>query len=419
MSQLKIRFPKNFMWGAAVSAHQVEGNTTNQWSQWEVENASSLAARAKYNYGDLDSWPRTQKQAIAASNYVSGRAADHYRHFEEDFDLLEKLNLDAFRFSIEWSRLEPEEGKWNPEAIEHYRQYLASLKKRGITPVVTLFHFTLPVWFAEMGGFAKQKNIQYFTRFVEKVVGEYGEYLRYIITINEPTIYAHHGYLEGSWPPNVQNKRQFMTVLNNLITAHNRSAKVIREKSRKYQVSMAHQVSNVYAGDDATLSENSAKQINYWKNHYVVKRTIKHSTFIGLNYYFSDRVYGYRVHNPNQDVSDLGWDMQPSDIRYVLEELADRYNKPIFITENGLADGDDEYRQWWISQTILAMHKAMQNGVSVLGYLHWSLLDNFEWDKGFWPKFGLVSVNRSTQERTIRASAKYYATVVAKLKRGR
>lgn len=405
------------MWGASISAHQTEGSQYNQWTVWEQEHAASLATRAPYQYSELDNWPDIKRLATAPANYVSGRAVDHYKRYEEDFKLAQKLRFDTLRVGIEWSRLEPEEGAWNVEAVEHYRRYFASMKQYGLTPVVTLFHFTLPVWFSDMGGFSRRSNLAYFTRFVEKVLDEYGEHLRYIVTINEPTVYASEGYLIGHWPPGIQSKRAFMGVLNNLIIAHNRSAKIIRGRSRKYQVSMAHNVSHIYAGDDSYLSETTAKHLNYWKNHYTIKRTIKSSTFIGLNYYFSERVYGYRVHNPNEHVSDLGWDMQPSDIRYVLEELADRYDKPVLITENGLADASDTQRVWWLQQTITAIHQAMKNGVSCLGYLHWSLFDNIEWDKGRWPRFGLVEVNYRNMQRTPRPSAVKYANMIAKLRR--
>lgn len=407
------------MWGASMSAHQVEGGNYNQWTVWEQENAASLAARAPYQYGELDNWADIKRLATAPANYVSGRAVDHYKRYDEDFALARKLHLNTLRVSIEWSRLEPEEGVWDAEAVEHYRRYLTSMLDHGVTLVVTLFHFTLPVWFADKGGFAQRSNIPYFTRFVEKVLDEYGQHLRYIITINEPTVYASQSYLLGQWPPAMQSKRTFTTVLHNLMLAHNRSAKIIRQRSRKYQVSMAHNVSHIYAGDDAYLSEATAKYLNYWKNHYVIKRTVKTSTFIGLNYYFSERVYGYRVHNPHDHVNDMGWDMQPSDIQYVLEELADRYQKPVLITENGLADASDEQRAWWLQQTLSAVHQAMKNGVSCLGYLHWSLLDNVEWDKGRWPRFGLVEVDYRTMQRTPRPSAALYAKMIAKLTGGK
>lgn len=413
--QARPVFAKKFMWGASISAHQVEGGQHNQWTIWEQENAASLAARAPYHYGELANWPDIKRLATTPANYVSGRAVDHYRRYSEDFEMASKLGMNSLRVSIEWSRIEPEAGVWNAEAVEHYRQYFASIKQHGLAPVVTLFHFTLPVWFSELGGFSRRSNVQYFTRFVEKILDEYGEHLRYIITINEPTIYASESYLTGHWPPNIQSKRSFMAVLNNLIVAHNRSAKLIRARSRKYQVSIAYHVSHIYAGDDSYLSEATAKQLSYWRNHYVIKRTVKTSTFIGLNYYGSDRVYGYRVHNPNDRTSDMGWDLQPGDIRYVLEDLADRYDKPVLITENGLADADDSQRAWWLTSTVTGIHQAVKGGVSVLGYLHWSLLDTIEWDKGRWPRFGLIEVDYRTMKRTPRESAAVYRRMIKKL----
>ena len=148
----------------------------------------------------------------------------------------------------------------------------------------------------------------------------------------------------------------------------------------------------------------------------MLKRVIKTCDFIGVNYYFSNRVYGYRVHNPDVHLSDLGWDMQPATIQLVLERLYEKYKKPLLITENGLADGDDGDRKWWLTQTIIGMQRAMQGGVPLLGYTHWSLLDNFEWNKGFWPKFGLIEVDRRTMKRTVRPSAIWFSKVVKKLR---
>lgn len=405
MPKPQISFPKTFLWGASVSAHQVEGGTHNQWSVAELENAKTLATQASYQYGDLDNWSAIEKLARQPENYVSGRAVDHYNRYKEDFDLLRDLNMNTLRFSIEWSRIEPEEGQWNAEAIEYYRRYLYELKRRNITPVVTLFHFTLPVWFAERGGFERYSNVKYFLRFVEKVLDEYGPLLKWIITINEPTVYANQGYGDGSWPPYVQKPIRARRVLFTLINAHRRAAKLIHMRSRRYKVSMAYSVTHVYAGDDAWLSRLSARIFDYYANHFVLKRTYNSIDFIGLNYYHSDRVYGYRRHNPDERISDMGWDMHPADIEYVLEMLAERYKKPIMITENGLADADDDDRQWWLTQTIEAMHRARKEGVEVIGYLHWSLLDNFEWDKGRWARFGLYEVDYATMKRIPRASA--------------
>ncbi len=415
MTKPSISFPKKFLWGASTSAHQIEGGNHNQWSQWELDNAKALAAQAEYHFADLESWPLIAARAKKPSNYVSDRAVDHFHRFESDFDLARSLNLNALRFSLEWSRIEPEEGVWSVEAIEHYRRYFAALQARGITPVVTLFHRTLPTWFADMGGFAKRANVQYYVRFVEKVLDEFGKDMKWIITIHEPEMYAGMSYLYGVWPPQVQHKWQMWRVVENMISAHNKAAKLIHKRGRRYKVSMAYNISHMYPGDDARLTQWSASLMDWVRNHYILSRTARSNDFIGLNYFMSDRVYGYRVHNPDHHHSDLGWDMQPYDLRYVLEMLSERYQKPILITENGVADMADESRQWWLTQTIRAMHTARIHGVDLLGYLHYSLLDGFEWDRGFWPRFGLIEVDNGTLERTVRPSAKAFARMIDKL----
>ena len=414
-----IRFPKKFLWGAGVSAHQVEGDTHNQWTRWELEQAKARAAQAPYHYAELDSWPSIKGLAGQPANYVASAASGHYKRYKEDFKLLKKIGLDTFRFSIEWSRLEPEEGKWDAAAIEHYRAYFAYLKQLDITPVVTLFHFTLPEWFTEKGGFARRRNLALFERFACKVLDEYGPYIKWIITVNEPTVYAREGYLHGNWPPGQRSRWQAWRVLENLVATHHHIAKLVHAKSRRLKVSIAHHISYVYPGDDAWLTRTSSGIINQLTNHYVVARTVRSSDFLGVNYYASQRVYGYRVHNPDARLSDMGWDMQPADLRYVLDELWDRYKKPLMVTENGLADAADQHRGWWLQQTIGAMHEAMRDGVDLLGYIHWSLLDNFEWSHGRWPRFGLVAVDYKTQERMVRPSARALARIIKTVRGGK
>lgn len=411
----RIVFPKKFLWGAATSAHQVEGGLVNQWTTWELEHAKRLSVQAPHQFGDIDSWPHIKKEAIRPDNYVSGRGVDHYHRYEEDFAILKSLNMNAFRFCIEWARIEPQEGAWDAAAIAHYRTYLRTLKKMGITPVVTLFHFTLPEWFMAKGGFEKRRNIKYFVYYVEKVLSELGRDIEWIVTINEPTVYAGESYLEGYWPPNKARKRDLLRVLCNLVAAHKKVYKLTRAR-KKWKVSMAHHLIYCYPGDDAILSRASARVANYFLNTWVLRRVRRHSDFLAINYYFARRIYGYRAHDPYLKVSDLGWDMQPDKLQYLLEDVAERYRLPIMITENGLADGTDSQRQWWLTETIKAMHEALKRDIKLIGYLHWSLLDNFEWDKGYWPKFGLVAVDRQTMARTVRPSARWFAAVIKKLR---
>lgn len=198
--------------------------------------------------------------------------------------------------------------------------------------------------------------------------------------------------------------------------AHKRAAKIIHSSNRKFRVSIAKNSTYVYPGDSAWLSHLSAKVIQYFQDDFIIKKFITSCDFLGVNYYFTNRVYGYRIHNPDVKLSDLNWDLQPADIEFVIERLNRKYKLPIMITENGLADAKDAQRQWWIKETIIALQRSIANGAEVLGYLHWSLLDNFEWAYGKWPRFGLVAVDYKTGKRSLRPSAAWYAKVLKKLR---
>ena len=414
-SNVEKKFPKRFLWGAAIAAHQVEGGQHNQWSVWEFENAKSLSVQAEYHYSDLKSWAGAKRLAKLPANYISDRAVDHFNRYEEDFDLAKQLNLNSLRFSIEWSRIEPEEGKWSKEGIDHYKQYLAALHARGIEPIVTLFHFTLPVWFAEKGGFEKRANIKLFVRFAEKIMQELGGSVRYIVTINEPEAYAFESYRNGHWPPASMKAWRALKVYHNLARAHNRTYTALHKMRRTYKISFAKHSIHMYPGDDAWLSRITAGIGQWLFDDYWIRKTIRKTDYLGINWYVSQRVYGYRIHNPEDKLNDLGWPMEPSDLEHVLDRLYHKYKKPIMITENGVADGEDEVRKWWITETIGAMQRAMGEGVELLGYMHWTLMDNFEWDKGRWPRFGLYEVDYRTLERKARPSALWFARVIKRI----
>lgn len=411
-----VKFPKEFLWGAATSAHQVEGSQYNQWTVWELDHAKTNVARAEYQYNDLDVWPDIQEEAKRPENFVSGEASGHYDNYELDFELLKKLQLDAFRFSVEWSRIEPTEGAWDVEAIEHYRQYIAALKARDIEPMMTLLHFTLPVWFTEKGGFEKRANVKYFLRYVDKVIAELGKDITYVITINEPEVYAVESYFRGTWPPQRQSKWLCWRVIKNQLYAHKKAAKRIHGAHSRYKVSIAKNSAYFYPGDDAWLTRISTYVMQYFSDDYMLKRAYKHCDFIGVNYYFSNRVYGYRVHNPDEKLSDLGWDMQPENLEYVLERLWKKYKLPLIVTENGLADRNDSYRKWWLGKTMIALTNALNQGVDIRGYFHWSLIDNFEWAHGKWPRFGLIEIDYTTGKRKVRQSAVWWAKVVKRFR---
>lgn len=410
-------FPKHFLWGAATAAHQVEGNTHNQWSIWELENAKAKAAQAEYHYHDFPSWERVKADAKDPSNYVSGNLANHYGRYKEDFDFLEKMHMNAYRFSIEWSRIEPTEGSWSAAAITHYKEYIAELKRRGIEPVVTLLHFTHPVWFAEKGGFEHRRNNRYFVRYAEKIMAELGNGIRYVVTINEPEVYSYASYSMQEWPPAQSSRWKTWLTVRNQLAAHKQAYKAIKALNPRFKVGIAKNSVYFYPGDTAWLSRVSAGFMQWLQDDVHLRTIRRQSDFLGLNYYMSQRVFGYRMHNPeNADRSDLGWTVSPGDIEYVLQRWHDRYQKPILITENGIADGTDELRQEWIKATVVALQHALDDGIEVIGYLHWSLMDNFEWAYGKWPRFGLVAIDYKTGNRTLRPSAAWFGRVIKKLR---
>ena len=412
-----VTFPKHFLWGASTAAHQVEGGNHNQWSVWELENAKAKAAQADYHLHDYPTWDKIKAEAKKPDNYVSGALADHYNRYKEDFDFIEKMHMNSYRFSVEWSRIEPAEGVWNSEAIAHYKTYLDELRRRKIEPVVTLLHFTLPVWFAGKGGFEKRANVKYFVRFAEKIMSELGNSVRFIITINEPEVYGFESYYLQNWPPNQSSIWKVWRVANNQATAHRKTAKALHAMNRRYKIGFAKSSVFFFPGDTAWLSRLSANVFQYFQDDYFIKKYIRHCDFLGVNYYQSQRLFGYRVHNSETaEYSDVDWMLAPADIEYALERLHRKYKKPLMITENGLADADDEHRQWWIKQTIIGMEKALKQGVELIGYFHWSLLDNFEWAYGKWPRFGLVAIDYKTGQRTLRPSAVWFGRVIKKLR---
>ena len=389
-----LKFPNNFFWGAATSSHQVEGGNNNDWSEWEKKNAEKLANKSEkyWQKWQLDKFPEmTDKK-----NYISGIACDHYRRFKDDFNMAKVLNHNAHRFSIEWSRIEPKEGKFDQKAIEHYRNVLFALQKTELEPFVTLFHFTLPFWFVKKGGWLNPKAPYYFDRYVKIVSENLFDSVNFWITINEPNVYASASYFRGVWPPQKKHLIRHSKVLKNLIKAHNLAYKSLHLIDLDCQVGIAK--NNIYF-------ERNFLADFFWNKSFLNKIKNNHD-FIGLNYYFHNRFWG----NKNKIVSDLGWEIYPEGIYHVLKKLR-RYNKPIYITENGLADKNDSKRADFIKNHLFWIHKAIKEKIDVKGYFYWSLLDNFEWDKGFWPKFGLIEVNYKTMERKIRPSAFVYARI--------
>lgn len=416
MDKYKTEFPKNFLWGASTATHQVESGNHNQWSVWELAHAKELAHTAPERLDWLPNWEDVKDKATDPDNYVSGKGVEHDKHFEEDFDLVKKLNLNAFRFGIEWSRIEPEEGVWDDKALSYYRDYIRELRRRNIEPLLNLWHWTLPTWFTEKGGFEHSENLKYWDRFVQKVADEYAKDLDYIITLNEPNVYTSFGYVTGQWPPNVRNWIKSSFVIWHLVKAHKRAYRILKRAHPGLHIGIAGQLANIQAKRPHNIIDSvMTKWMRYFWNWWFYNRIRKQQDFIGFNYYFTDYYKGFSRDNPKVPLSDLGWYMEPEGLYPIILRAWAHYRKPIVITENGVADADDQYRQWWLEETMIAMERALSEGVDLKGYFHWSLLDNFEWAYGWWPKFGLVSVDRKHgMKRELRPSAKWFGKTVSR-----
>lgn len=407
---MKFKFPENFLWGSATASHQVEGGNVNDWSIWEKKNAERLAKEAKKKFGKLPVWESIKDEAENPENYISGVACDHYNRYEEDFDIVKSLSQNAFRFSIEWSRIEPEEGRFDEREIEHYRKVIKVLRLRGIEPFVTLWHWPIPVWLKDKGGWKHGKIADYFGRYTKKMAEAFGADVKFWITLNEPMVYASHSYLKGAWTPQKRNPIYLLLVIRNLVRAHRAAYLILKEINKDFQVGISKH--NVYFEAYKNRYVNILfKKILDWAWNFSFLNNIKDcQDFIGLNNYHHNRInYGFNK-NDNEKISDMGWELYPDALYYGLLDIK-KYNKPVYITENGLADREDKYRAWFIKENLKSVARAMDKGLDVRGYLYWSLLDNFEWDKGFWPRFGLVEIDYKTFERKIRPSAYEYAKI--------
>ncbi|MCX6765800.1 MAG: glycoside hydrolase family 1 protein [Candidatus Moranbacteria bacterium] len=404
------QFPKDFFWGAATSAHQVEGNNVNNWSQWERENAGRLAKEAK------DKWQDWQKEKFPEmfnpENYISGRACDHYNRYEEDFDLAQSSGHNAHRFSIEWSRIEPEEGKFNEKEIEHYRKVILALRKRNIEPFATLWHWTNPLWLEEKGGCESKKFPFFFSRYAQYVVKNLGESVKFWITLNEPTSVIAASYCIGNWPPQKKNLIVAWKLYGNFARAHIEAYKIIRLISKDARVGFANALHSFEPyRKNSWLDKLSVAVGLYFVNKRMLNLTKGYNDFLTVQYYFHNRFkFPRKIRLGDKPVNDLNWEIYPEGLYHVLKWLKE-YNLPIYVTENGLADADEK-RADFIKNHLQWIKKAIDEGADVRGYFYWSLMDNFEWDKGFWPRFGLVEIDYQTLERKPRKSFYAYEEII-------
>jgi beta-glucosidase len=410
------RFPAGFLWGTATAAHQVEGgNHLNDWWDWEHQPG-------KIRGGDS-----------------SDPACDHYRRFREDFELLKSLHQNAHRLSIEWSRIEPAPGTFSREALDHYRSVLQALRERGMEPVVTLYHYTNPRWLAEAGGWEHPDTAEAFARFADRVLQELGELARFWVTFNEPTGVVYQGYILGTWPP---GKRSFpigSRVLLQILRGHWLAFERIKARRSEAQVGLAHHL-RIF---DSSRSWHPLDRAVAFLYQRVFNETLLRSLrrgrpvfplsqsqgasgpapsqdFFGLNYYTRNQVrfdarsrnelFGRRVNPPGALLSEQELEIYPEGLYRWLKALQ-RERLPIYITENGVQDSQDRLRPAFLVHHLRAALRALNEGIPLGGYFHWTCFDNFEWADGYSAKFGLMSCDPRTQERRLRASGRLFAEI--------
>jgi len=377
---MTIRFPKNFLFGSATSSHQIEGgNFNSDWYRFEHEPGR------------------------ISDSSTSKITADSWHKWQEDIELLKHTHQNAYRFSVEWAKIEPKEGQFNARAIEHYRQILQELKRQKISSMVTLFHFSLPLWLADKGGFAKRQNVKYFVRFAEKMASELNDGVDLWVTLNEPNVYVASGYLQGKWCPGLRSPLLAFRVWKNLVLAHNLSYTALKARFTEASVGCVVNATAFEPYRNRILNKAVSRLAKLASSELFIRAIIKKSDFLGLNQYMKYSLSWrppFKVPDATQ-TNDYGWHVHPEGLYRVVMENA-KWRKPIYITENGIADAEDRLRPQFIEDNLRMLHEAITDGADVRGYFHWSLLDNFEWSSGYSMKFGLFTIDRQPRPSAFR-----------------
>jgi beta-glucosidase len=411
-----LRFPDGFRWGTATSAHQVEGdNVHNDWWAWEGRPGRILN-------GDR-----------------SGLACRWWTDAEDDFERAAALGQNAHRLSIEWSRIEPSPGRWDESAVERYRTMLAALRRRDIEPMVTLLHFTVPLWFADRGGWTREDAPSLFARFVERAVPALSDHCDLWCTLNEPLGWVFSALVAGRWPPGGRSITGAMRAASNLARAHGAAYRVIHRTQPRARVGFANYFRLYDPADPRSPMDRlvAAQQDRFTNRSFLdaattgrirafpwvanIPEAAEAMDFTGVNYYTRDlvrfdlfapqRLCGRNFPGAGLPISDGEYGVIYPEGMYRVLRLAQRYGRPIYITENGIPDHDDDQRPAFIVAHLREVWRAIQEGIDVRGYYHWSLVDNFEWSYGWSLKFGLIEVDPQTQARRLRPSAEVYAAI--------
>jgi beta-glucosidase len=413
----RYTFPQGFLWGSATSSHQVEGdNHLNDWWQWETEAGRIV------------------------EGHRSGKACDWWAgRWQEDLDRAAADGQNAHRLSIEWSRIEPAQALWDEGAIETYRQILEGIRQRGMEPMVTLHHFTNPLWVMQQGGWIQPQIVTWFERYVRKIARSLHDQVDLWVTINEPNVYLLGAYIEGSFPPGGVRLTQAPTVAKHLLEAHARAYHAIHEIQPEASVGISHHYRGFVPRNPRSIWDRwaarvrhqsfnqafsrgaSSGELRFLTSRQQIPEAADTQDFIGLNYYTLERCSFnplrpqslFEIGNfpPEADVSPGGYIANEPQGMWSALQWANQFNLPIYVTENGVEDDQDEFRRRYLALHLKKVWLAANFNWQVKGYFHWSLVDNFEWERGWTQKFGLWALDEKTQKRTRRLSAEMYAQI--------
>lgn len=406
---MELQFKDRLSLGVASAATQIEGGECgSNWNDW-------------YHKGRIKDGTNP------------ARATDHYHLWQQDADLMAEMKIKHYRLGIEWAKICPREGEVDQEAVDHYRNELLYLREKGIQVLLTIHHFTNPMWFEEKGAFTKKENLHYFLDFVKLVVEAYGDLVSEYITINEPNVYATSSYYFGDWPPGEKSFQKAITVMSNMTYCHTKAYRLIHDLRRQqgYQdtkVSFAHHV-RVF---DPQNPKNPwhricARLLDWFFQGAITKSMLtgkfkwplkkwkeitpgEYCDFIAINYYTRTTVSGFGDgYKQDAPKNDLGWEIYPEGLIRSTDRVYQVLQRPIYITENGTCDNQDTFRSRYIYEHLKVI---LESKLPITRYYHWCFCDNFEWIEGESARFGLVHVNYETQERKVKKSGEFYTRMI-------
>jgi beta-glucosidase len=385
---MAISFPDTFLWGTATAAHQVEGgNSNNDWWVWEHTPGSKCAES-------------------------SGDACDHFWRYPQDIALLADLGFSAYRFSLEWSRIEPAEGEFSRNALDHYRRMIDTCYQNDVVPVVTYHHFTTPIWVSVAGGWEVPESADRFGRFCEVAAAHLGDVVGIHCTLNEPNVVALMGHYLGVFPPGKRDEGAFDKSIYNLIQAHRLGYEAIKAGPGRAPVGMSLSMHEFEAepGGEASLARARDRMEDVWLE------ACRGDDYVGVQTYTRLRFGDSGMLAPAEGVPvlQMGYEYWPQALETTIRRAAEVVGAPLVVTENGIGTDDDEQRIQYVTEALQGVGRCLDDGADVRGYFYWSLLDNFEWVLGYGPTFGLVAVDRETQERTVKPSARWLGEIARK-----